>query len=227
MSIALVQQSAAATSFSASYTSSPTLPGNSTANNLIVIPVSHSQFDGPGDCTFSATGYTAVQTINQVSGVISTAFLYKVTAGGSETPAVTVSTSGSAANSFGQSALAEFSGCGASPYVSADSNTAGGNSTAPSVSTGNPLSESNALIIVSFQAGTALNSWPPSSWTNMFNNLSNGWGMAYLVVSSNAQITAAATLASAGPWAGSIVVFKAASAGGGKLLLLGSNSGGF
>jgi len=55
-------------------------------------------------------------------------------------------------------------------------------------------------------------SWPPSGWTNLFDQLSaNYFAMAYQIVSSNAQLTAAMSITTATEWAASITVFTGAS----------------
>jgi hypothetical protein len=212
VSIALVQQSAATATWSASYTASPTLPANSTANNVVLIPCQHAQFDD-NTTSYSASGYSATPPANQASAIVGAGLLYKVTTGGAETPTVNAITAGGAGDSYGTCGLAEFSGLNtSSPFVSADSNTATGVGTALSVSTGNPLSQASALIVAVYSGNGSLagGTWPPAGWTNLWSNLAQGWAFAFIIVASNAQVTAAMTITTALQWAASLTVFTAA-----------------
>jgi hypothetical protein len=213
VTIAVVQKSASSGGWTASFTASPTLPGNSTSGNLIILPWGHQQYDNHST-TVAATGYTGANAVNQTSNVAAAGCIYKAAAGAAETPSVVATTSGVAGSSFGVTGMIEVSGLDPTPYVSADSNTATGSSTSLAISTSNPLSEGAAFIVVVYSSNTTMagGTWPPAGWTDFLTNLGNEYSSAYRIVASNAQISANMTISSAAQWASSITVWKAATA---------------
>lgn len=211
MTVALVQISPVA-SWTGANTCTPTLSAGATANNLIVLPWSHEQFDG-NSVAQSSPGFSVATIINQSGDVTATGCLYKVAVGGETSAVITNTTAGSSTQSFGAANAVEFTGLDPNiPFVAADSNTAVQNAgTTLVVSSGNPLSESAGVAIATFSCpgsmagGTA----PPSGWTAINSDLAGGNVTAYLIFASTAQLSASiGTITTANQMAASISIFK-------------------
>lgn len=216
MSVLFVQTSTSVGSMAGTNTATPAMAAGATVNNLLILPYAHLQFDA-GTQTETAPGFTAANSIIGPSNAPLAGCLYKVAAGGETNATLTNTTSGTAANSFGDVVLAEFSGlANVSPYVSADSNTASGAAvTSLSVSSSNPLSQTSGLAVVCYADAQSLagHTWPTAGgWISLDNDANaNGCLIEYLIFSSNAQLTASLeTLNTAGNIAATITIFKAA-----------------
>lgn len=215
MTVAVVQVSAAAAAWAGGLNSAPTLPGNSTSGNRIILPWAHQQFDN-NSTAVAASGYTSRQSVNQAANIAAVGVLDKAAAGAAETPTAAATTAGASGSSFGASVLLEVSGLDSTaPYVAADSATASGITAAQSVSSGNPLSQASGIAIVAYSTNTSMagGTWPPTNvaWVDIHSGLTSEYAFAYFVFSSTAQLIAALTITSAAEWAGMIAIYKAAS----------------
>lgn len=212
--VAFVQKSTSVGNFGGSNTCTPgAMSAGATAGNLLILPYGHGQQDSASQSQ-TATGYTA--TNSATSGTSKVGCFYLVATGGETSATIANSTSGSAAYSYGDAVLAEFSGLAATPYVSADSATnTGSNVTSLAVSSANPLSETSGLAVIVYDANLSLGgkTWPQSGWTSLDTDVNgNATLIAYLIFNSNAQlITSLGTITTPDNIAGALTVFKASS----------------
>lgn len=215
MAVALVQISGSKGAFAGGNTATPgALAAGATANNLLVAPYGHQQYDFD-TAAVTAPGFSPANSVI-ASDVTLAGCLYKIAAGAETGATFTNTTAGLPANSFGDVIIAEFSGLDAiAPYVAGDSNDGEGSGiTSLTVSSANPLSENAGVAIASFASDQSMvgGSWPPAGWNSLVDDLGGDQiAIAYLIFSSNAQLTAAiSSISAAGNIAATVTIFKAA-----------------
>ncbi len=227
--MAFVQKSTSTGSFGGTNSATPgAMSAGATAGNLLVLGWGHQQFDS-NTVAMAATGYSSAGSINAPTPLSACGILYKVAAGGETNATANSTTAGAAGSSFGDALLAEFSGLSATPYVSADSATNQNNGTTLTVSSSNPLSESSGLAVASFAGNASLagGTWPPAGWTSLLADPAGGnTNLAYLIFSSNAQLTASiGTISSGCRMVATLSIFKTAQVLGGGANMDGNING--
>jgi hypothetical protein len=236
--MALVQTSAVSY-FAATLATSTTLTGVTSGNTLILL-VTHANFSANnGSTIISASDSQGTYGIDQESGGARySCDMMRLPSANAGTHTVTATANyGTAANSFGQMVLTEWSGLNTYDASTGVDNE-GSQNTGPVSSGATGLLSSAADVAIAISLlGDQTGSYPvsgwgtPSGWISIYQDTTNNHlptSMAYKVLSSNAGVAANfGTLATAGEWAAIISAYTPSGGGGGangRQMMLGMGS---